>query len=195
MTSTYTYTTCTHTNTLTPHAHTQHTQYIQHTNIHTQHTQRTQHTSIHTHILYQAFNKCDVTRHEFALEWMADFEAYHAALDRDTTYAATLSRSLSLVGASCSWVHGVMLGTWWLYVHHLRSNPVKITLAGGCPSFLLMCLKPCVYVFLPGECACYVRGLACVRVKFYTCCAYVKCLVLGVCVCSVWYLICVQVIM
>ncbi|KAF5843514.1 hypothetical protein DUNSADRAFT_14430 [Dunaliella salina] len=55
-------------------------------------------------ILYKAklplllvFNKCDVTRHEFALEWMADFEAYHAALDRDTTYAATLSRSLSLV--------------------------------------------------------------------------------------------------
>jgi len=38
-----------------------------------------------------------VTRHDFALEWMADFETYHAALDRDTTYAATLSRSLSLV--------------------------------------------------------------------------------------------------
>lgn len=45
----------------------------------------------------QVFNKCDVTRHEFALEWMSDFEAYHAALERDTTYAATLSRSLSLV--------------------------------------------------------------------------------------------------
>lgn len=45
----------------------------------------------------QVFNKCDVTRHAFALEWMADFEAYHAALEQDTTYAATLSRSLSLV--------------------------------------------------------------------------------------------------
>eukprot|EP00882_Tetradesmus_deserticola_P006566 GHRQ01006910.1.p1 GENE.GHRQ01006910.1~~GHRQ01006910.1.p1 ORF type:complete len:380 (+),score=152.88 GHRQ01006910.1:586-1725(+) len=44
-----------------------------------------------------AFNKVDVSRHEFALEWMADFEAYSAALDADASYAATLSRSLSLV--------------------------------------------------------------------------------------------------
>lgn len=41
----------------------------------------------------------DVTRHEFALEWMSDFDTYHAALERDTSYAATLSRSLSLVSA------------------------------------------------------------------------------------------------
>jgi hypothetical protein len=45
----------------------------------------------------QAFNKVDVSRHEFALEWMADFEAYSAALEADSSYAATLSRSLSLV--------------------------------------------------------------------------------------------------
>uniref|UniRef100_A0A383VW06 GPN-loop GTPase n=1 Tax=Tetradesmus obliquus TaxID=3088 RepID=A0A383VW06_TETOB len=44
-----------------------------------------------------AFNKVDVSRHEFALEWMADFEAYSAALEADASYAATLSRSLSLV--------------------------------------------------------------------------------------------------
>ncbi|KAF6262177.1 hypothetical protein COO60DRAFT_1293600 [Scenedesmus sp. NREL 46B-D3] len=44
-----------------------------------------------------AFNKVDVSRHEFALEWMADFEAYSAALEADSSYAATLSRSLSLV--------------------------------------------------------------------------------------------------
>eukprot|EP00798_Chlamydomonas_sp_ICE-L_P019855 gene19855-26549_t len=43
------------------------------------------------------FNKVDVVRHEFALEWMADFESYANALESDASYAATLSRSLSLV--------------------------------------------------------------------------------------------------
>jgi hypothetical protein len=43
------------------------------------------------------FNKIDVTRHDFALAWMADFETYLRALEADGTYAATLSRSLSLV--------------------------------------------------------------------------------------------------
>lgn len=45
----------------------------------------------------QAFNKVDVTRHEFALTWMADFDAYAAALDADASYASSLSRSLSLL--------------------------------------------------------------------------------------------------
>jgi hypothetical protein len=49
------------------------------------------------HPCVQAFNKVDVSRHEFALEWMADFDAYSAALEADSSYAATLSRSLSLV--------------------------------------------------------------------------------------------------
>ncbi|GAX75284.1 hypothetical protein CEUSTIGMA_g2729.t1 [Chlamydomonas eustigma] len=44
-----------------------------------------------------AFNKVDVTRHDFAIEWMTDFESYQAALDKDPSYASTLSRSLSLV--------------------------------------------------------------------------------------------------
>ena len=55
--------------------------------------------------LLLAFNKIDVVRHEFAVDWMRDYEAFNDALHRDTTYAATLSRSLSLVllfyGSSC----------------------------------------------------------------------------------------------
>jgi GPN-loop GTPase len=47
--------------------------------------------------LLLVFNKVDVARHEFALEWMRDYEAFSAALDADATYAASLSRSLSLV--------------------------------------------------------------------------------------------------
>ncbi|CAK0757030.1 GPN-loop GTPase 1 [Coccomyxa viridis] len=47
--------------------------------------------------LLLAFNKVDVVRHEFAVEWMKDYETFNEALQRDTTYAATLSRSLSLV--------------------------------------------------------------------------------------------------
>lgn len=43
------------------------------------------------------FNKVDVVRHEFAAEWMADLDAFSAALDADQTYAASLSRSLALV--------------------------------------------------------------------------------------------------
>lgn len=43
------------------------------------------------------FNKVDVTRHEFALEWMTNFEALSAALEAEGTYAASFSRSLSLV--------------------------------------------------------------------------------------------------
>ena len=43
------------------------------------------------------FNKIDVVHHEFALEWMHSYDAFSAALDADATYAASLSRSLSLV--------------------------------------------------------------------------------------------------
>jgi hypothetical protein len=50
--------------------------------------------------LLLAFNKIDVVRYEFAVDWMKDYEAFNEALQRDTTYAATLSRSLSLVRRS-----------------------------------------------------------------------------------------------
>lgn len=44
-----------------------------------------------------AFNKVDVVRHEFALEWMNDRSAFWQALSADDSYASGLSQSLSLV--------------------------------------------------------------------------------------------------
>ncbi|XP_015867166.2 GPN-loop GTPase QQT2 isoform X3 [Ziziphus jujuba] len=47
--------------------------------------------------LVLAFNKIDVAQHQFALEWMEDFEAFQAAVSSDHSYTSTLTQSLSLV--------------------------------------------------------------------------------------------------
>ena len=47
--------------------------------------------------LLVVYNKTDVARHDFAIEWMKDYEAFQAALEQDPMYASQLSRSLSLV--------------------------------------------------------------------------------------------------
>lgn len=43
------------------------------------------------------FNKTDVVSHEFAVEWMTDFEKFQVALSQDTTYMSSLMSSMSLV--------------------------------------------------------------------------------------------------
>lgn len=43
------------------------------------------------------FNKTDVVGHEFALEWMSDFEAFQSALEDDSSYMGTFMNSMCLV--------------------------------------------------------------------------------------------------
>ena len=43
------------------------------------------------------FNKTDVVPHEFAIEWMKDYESFQAALQEDTTYMSSLVNSMCLV--------------------------------------------------------------------------------------------------
>ena len=61
--------------------------------------------------LVLVFNKVDVARHEFALDWMRDYDTLHAAVEHDVTYAATLSRwVMRASGVTCPTTAGHMSG-------------------------------------------------------------------------------------
>ncbi|CAE8586655.1 unnamed protein product [Polarella glacialis] len=68
-----------------------------------------------------AFNKVDVMPHGFLQEWMQDFEKLGEALSRETSYVASLSRSMSLAMEE-------------FYIN-LRSVGVSAVTGAGCADF------------------------------------------------------------
>lgn len=68
-----------------------------------------------------AFNKIDVTPHDFLVEWMQDFQKVGAALNKETSYVASLAKSMSLAMEE--------------FYRHLRSVGVSAVTGQGCPEF------------------------------------------------------------
>jgi len=68
-----------------------------------------------------AFNKIDVMPHSFLQEWMQDFEKVGEALSRETTYVASLARSMSLAMEE--------------FYKNLRSVGVSAVTGAGCGDF------------------------------------------------------------
>eukprot|EP00931_Biecheleriopsis_adriatica_P008837 TRINITY_DN109976_c0_g1_i1.p1 TRINITY_DN109976_c0_g1~~TRINITY_DN109976_c0_g1_i1.p1 ORF type:complete len:351 (-),score=76.17 TRINITY_DN109976_c0_g1_i1:53-1105(-) len=68
-----------------------------------------------------SFNKIDVMPHDFLKEWMEDFEKLGDALSRETTYVASLARSMSLAMEE--------------FYRNLRSVGVSAVTGAGCEDF------------------------------------------------------------
>jgi len=47
--------------------------------------------------LIVVFNKIDVARHDFAIEWMRDVDTFEEATENDETFMSCLTRSMGLV--------------------------------------------------------------------------------------------------
>lgn len=67
------------------------------------------------------FNKIDVMPHSFLQEWMTDFEKVGSALSRETSYVASLARSMSLAMEE--------------FYKNLRSVGVSAVTGQGCAEF------------------------------------------------------------
>mmetsp|Transcript_129671 Transcript_129671/g.403272 ORF Transcript_129671/g.403272 Transcript_129671/m.403272 type:complete len:350 (+) Transcript_129671:151-1200(+) len=68
-----------------------------------------------------AFNKVDVMPHDFLQEWMQDFEKVGDALSKETSYVASLARSMSLAMEE--------------FYRNLRSVGVSAITGQGCASY------------------------------------------------------------
>mmetsp|Transcript_39993 Transcript_39993/g.101584 ORF Transcript_39993/g.101584 Transcript_39993/m.101584 type:complete len:379 (+) Transcript_39993:95-1231(+) len=68
-----------------------------------------------------AFNKVDVMSHSFLIEWMEDFEKVGQALSRESSYVASLARSMSLAMEE--------------FYRNIRSVGVSAVTGQGCEDF------------------------------------------------------------